>query len=90
MGMVGTGPGARVFQNGRMADALGAVLGTVAAAALWLAFAFRSLRLREEGSPRYVALYRWTGEQVQTRRRAVAFAGAWTVILSVANVLVTR
>ena len=88
--MFGTVPGASVFQTGQMADALGAVLGTVAAGALWLAFAFRSLRLRDEGSPRYVALYRWTGEQVKTRRRAVAFAGAWTVILAVANVLVTR
>ncbi len=70
-----------------MADALAALLGTVTAGGLWLAFAFRSLRLREERSPRYVGLYRWTGEQVRTRGRAVAFVLAWGVVVFVVNLL---
>ncbi|HWC10632.1 MAG TPA: hypothetical protein VG455_05355 [Acidimicrobiales bacterium] len=71
-------------------EAVGAVLGTAAAAVLWLAFAFRSLRLRDEDSPRYMGLYRWTGEQVQTRRRAVAFAGGWGLVILVVNLLIVR
>ncbi len=71
-----------------VADAAGAIVGTAVAGALWLAIAFRSLKLRDEGSDRYVGLYRWTGEQVRTRPRAVAFVVAWGVVVSVVNVLI--
>ncbi len=68
-------------------EAVGALVGTAVAGAIWLAFAFRSLRLRDEGSPQYVGLYRWTGEQVRTRRRAVAFVVGWGLAIFLLNLL---
>ena len=70
------------------ADAVGGIVGTAAAAAFWLALAFRSIKLREEGSAQYVGLYRWTGEQVRTRPRAVAFVVAWGLAVSVVSILI--
>lgn len=69
-------------------SAVGALIGTAIAGALWLAFALRSLRLRDEASPNYVGLYRWTGEQVRTRRRAVAFMLGWGIAVFVANLVI--
>ena len=71
-----------------VANAVGALVGIAVAGALWLVFAFRSLKLRDEGSPLYVGLIRWTGEQVRTRQRAVAFVLAWGLIMFVLNVLI--
>jgi hypothetical protein len=70
------------------ADAVAALVGTAVAGALWLALAFRSVRLRDEGSPKYVGYYRWTGEQVRTRRRAVAFVVGWGLVILLVNVLI--
>jgi hypothetical protein len=70
------------------ADAVGALVGITVAGALWLGLAFRSLRLRDEGSPQYVGLYRWTAEQVRTRARAVAFVVAWALVILVVNLLI--
>lgn len=78
--------GAEAWVGASAADAVGAILGTAVAGALWLALAFRSLRLRDEGSPEYVGLYRWTGEQVRTRARAVGVVGGLAV--SVGNILI--
>lgn len=71
-----------------LADAIGALVGVAIAGALWLALAFRSVRLKEEESPEYVGLYRWTGDAVRTRRRAVAFVIAWGLVIFLINLLV--
>ena len=76
------------FAAADAADTVGALAGVAVAGGLWLVLAFRSLKLRDEGSPRYAGLYRWTGEQVRTRPRAVVFVVAWGVAVSVINVLV--
>ena len=70
-----------------LADAVGALAGVAVAGAVWLAFAFRSLRLKETESPEYVGLYRWTGDAVRTRGRAVAFVVAWGLVIFVVNLL---
>jgi hypothetical protein len=88
MGHDGSVPEAHSWIVASGADAVGAIVGTAFAAALWLVLAFRSIKLRDEGSPRYVGLYRWTGDQVRTRPRAVAFVVAWGVAVSVVNVLI--
>lgn len=69
-------------------DAVGALMGTAIAGGFWLAVAFRSFRLRDENSPKYVGLYRWTGEQVQTRRRAVICVVLWSLVVFVMNLLI--
>jgi hypothetical protein len=78
-----------VIVAAELGEAVGALVGTAVAGALWLAFAFRSLRLRDEGSPQYVGLYRWTGEQVRTRRRAVAFVVGWGLVIFAVNLLIS-
>ena len=88
MGHDGRVRGAHAWIVASTADAVGAIVGTAVAGVLWLLLAFRSLKLRDEGSPRYVGLYRWTGEQVRTRPRAVAFVVAWGVAVSVVNALI--
>lgn len=72
-----------------LGDAVGALVGVAIAGAVWLAFAFRSLRLREEGSEEYAGLYRWTGDAVRTRRRAVAFVVVLGLIIFLVNLLLT-
>ena len=72
-----------------LASVLGALAGTAVAGALWLAFAFRSIKLRDEGSPDYVGLYRWTGDQVRTRQRAVVFVLVWGCAIFVANLVLS-
>ena len=69
------------------ADTVGAVVGVALAGGLWLFFAFRSLRLRDEGGPAYAGFYRWTGEQVRTRPRAVAFVVIWGLLILAVNLL---
>ena len=88
MGHDGPVPDVQACMVASAADAVGAIAGTAFAGALWLVLAFRSLQLRDEGSPRYVGFYRWTGEQVRTRRRAVVFVLAWGLAVSVVNVLI--
>ncbi len=73
-----------------LGDTVGALVGVAVAGAVWLAFAFRALRLRDEGSPDYVGFYRWTGEQVRTRERAVAFVLFWAAVIFVANLVLLR
>jgi len=82
----------RESDRDRAADigsALAALVGTAVAGALWLALAFRSMKLRDDGSPDYVGLYRWTGEQVRTRARAVAFVVVLACTVVVANLFVS-
>jgi hypothetical protein len=88
MGHDGSVPEAHSWIVASEGDAVGAVVGTAVAGVLWLVLAFRSLKLRDEGSPRYVGFYRWTGDQVRTRPRAVAFVVAWGLVVSVVNVLI--
>ncbi len=88
MGHDGAVPDVQAWIVASAADAVGAIAGTAFAGALWLALAFRSLKLREEGSPRYVGFYRWTGEQVRTRPRAVAFVVTWGLAILVVNLLI--
>ncbi|HEX2192525.1 MAG TPA: hypothetical protein VHH09_04985 [Acidimicrobiales bacterium] len=70
-----------------LGDAVGALVGVAIAGAVWLAFAFRSLRLKEAESAEYVGLHRWTGDAVRTRGRAVAFVVAWGLLIFVVNLL---
>ena len=73
-----------------LGETVGAVVGVAVGGAVWLAFAFRAVRLRDEGSPGYVGFYRWTGEQVRTRERAVAFVVFWAAVIVVANLVRLR
>ncbi len=70
-------------------NAIGALVGTSIGAAVLLAVAFRSFRLRDEASPSYVGLSRWMGENVRTRGRAMAFVVVVAIAVFVVNLLLS-
>lgn len=54
---------------------------------LSLMVSFRSLRLKTEGGPQYTGLWRWVGEKIKTRTRAVGIAAGLSLGLLLGLVL---
>jgi hypothetical protein len=62
---------------------LGSVIGVLLATALFLMISFRSIRLKVEASAQYSGAWRWLGERVETKYRALSFAAGLVFGMSI-------